>query len=79
MKTNTAPTGDIYKLGQIWYVRKRLGEFDYTYVPVRVIGIYPYIILTENRKGMKQAFTKACAFLDLYTEVEAKSRKTRGV
>lgn len=66
-----------YQVGQIWYVKERTDESRYIFVPVRIIGIYPHILLTENRKGRKQAFTKACAFLNLFTAAEAKSNRDK--
>ena len=67
-----------YKLGQTWYTRKRVGEKEYVYIPVKIIGLYPYILLTVDPYGMKQAFTKACAFLDLFTATEAALRRKLG-
>lgn len=65
-----------YRVGQIWYVKEKGENNEYHYYPVRIIAIYPYILLTENSEGTKQAFTKACAFLELFTagDVEKKRR-----
>ena len=60
-----------YRIGQTWYMKERVDEKRYTYVPLKIIAIYPHIILTETRNGLKQAFTKACAFLELFTAAEA--------
>lgn len=67
-----------YQVGQIWYARERAEEGRYIYVPVRIIEIYPYILLTENKNGRKQAFTKACAYLTLFTASEVASRRRTG-
>lgn len=64
-----------YQVGQIWYVRERVGEFTYDYFPRKIIGIYPHILLTVDKNGFKQAFTKACAFIELYTASEIKKRE----
>ena len=67
-----------YQVGQVWYERKRVSDYEFDYFPLKIIGIYPYILLTVDRYGIKQAFTRACAFLDLYSKKEAILRKTLG-
>ena len=67
-----------YKVGEIWYVKERTDEGRYMYTPVKIIEIYSYILLTENMNGRKQAFTKACAFLHLFTAADAVKRRKTG-
>ncbi len=62
----------VYRSGQTWYVKARGENKEVVYYPVKIIGIFPHILLVENKKGVKQAFSKACAFLDLYSEAQAK-------